>query len=77
MRALCISFALLAMTACSIGSPDGDFDPDSTVTNHEFPYTGTLPDVAANDTIRCPNAFPTGGPTESDHQGVGPFFCSY
>jgi hypothetical protein len=79
MRALCIlSLALLAMTACSTGSPDDDFDPDSAATNHELPYTGTLPDAAASeDTIRCPNAFPTGGSTESDHQGVGPFFCSY
>ena len=69
------SFALLAMTACSTGSPESNFDPESSATSRGMSYNGTFPDApAGEDTTRC---FPTGGVAESDHAGVGPFFCDY
>ena len=79
MRVLCVlSFALLAMTACSTGSHDGNFDPEAAATSRGSSYTGAFPDApAGGDTSHCPPAFPTGGAIESDHAGVGPFFCAH
>ena len=79
MRILCVlSFALLAMTACSTGSYEADFDPESAASGGGPSYTGAFPDEPpVADTTRCPDAFPTGGAIASDHQGVGPFFCAH
>jgi hypothetical protein len=79
MRVLCVlSFALLALAACGAGSHGRNFDPDSAAADRGWSYTGAFPDATVGEgTIHCPNAFPTGGATESDHEGVGPFFCNY
>lgn len=79
MRILCVlSFTLLAISACSTGSHEGNFDPESAANSREPSYTGASPDEPpVADTTRCPDAFPTGGAIESDHEGVGPFFCDY
>lgn len=79
MRILCVlSFTLLAMTACSTGFYERDFDPETAAVERSLPYTGRLPNATTGaNTTRCPNAFPTGGTSESDHAGVGQFFCEY
>jgi hypothetical protein len=79
MRTLCVlSFALLAMTSCGSGSQEEYFDPESAATTRGSSYTDTFPDApVSGDTTRCPDAFPTGGAIESDHAGVGPFFCAH
>ena len=63
-------FPLLWVVACSTGS-QGDY----------YSYSGPTSDLnwpaERHDVSTCPEAMPTGGALESDHEGVGSFYCDF
>jgi hypothetical protein len=67
---LFILFPLLLAAACSTGSR-GDY----------YSYAGPTNDLnrpaEQRDVSACPVAMPTGGTLQSDHEGVGSFFCDF
>jgi hypothetical protein len=63
-------FPLLLVAACSAGS-QGNY----------YSYTDPTSDLNRpaehRDVSTCPEAMPTGGALESDHEGVGSFYCDF
>jgi hypothetical protein len=75
-----LALPLTLLAACSTGSEGDYMAPEDVATGSSYPYTGPSADLNAptqRDVSACPNTMPTGGALQSDHEGVGSFFCDF
>jgi hypothetical protein len=71
---------LIAMAGCTVGSRGGSSGPEDIAGDRGYSYSGPSTDLNTSpqrDFSACPDTMPTGGAVQSDHEGVGSFFCEY